>query len=65
MSDCDAIKEYLQRLVQFFGLSAQNEPNENLKLICYFLGVDINENGLKDCELSKDYVKRISTMLGA
>lgn len=65
LDNCEAMKEYLKRIVQILGGSPLIEPNDNLKSICYLLGVDSNENGLTDCELSKDYVKRNSKMLGA
>jgi hypothetical protein len=65
LTNCDAMKEYLKRIVQNFGGTSKAEPNDNLKSICYLLGVDSNENGLSDCALSKDYVKRIGIMLGA
>ncbi|QEH06739.1 hypothetical protein [Sulfurospirillum multivorans] len=65
LSDCDAMKEYLKRIVTVLGGTSSIEPNENLKSICYLLGVDTAENGLSDCALSKDYVKRNGIMLGA
>lgn len=65
LDNCDAMKEYLKRIVQILGGSPFIGPNDNLKSICKLLGIDSNENGLTDCELSKDYVKRISKMLGA
>lgn len=59
------MKEYLKRSNQNLGGTPFLEPNDNLKSICYLLGVDTSENGLKDCELSKNYVKRNGIMLGA
>lgn len=37
---------------------------ENLKSICYLLGVNTAENGLKDCDLMKEYLKRLNQILG-
>ena len=65
LDNCEAMKEYLKRIVQVLGGFSQNEPNDNLKIICDLLGVDSDPQGLSDCDLSKDYVKRISKMLGA
>lgn len=40
------------------------EQIENLKKICFLLGVDTEEYGLKDCELANSYLQRIIQMLG-
>lgn len=65
LKDCDAMKEYLSRLNLILGGFSYVQPNDNFRSICDLLGVDSNANGLTDCALSKDYVKRNSIMLGA
>ena len=65
LNNCEAMKDYLKRIVSILGGSPLSEPNLNLKSICQLLGVSTLENGLKDCDLSKEYVKRISKGLGA
>lgn len=41
-----------------------NQQIENLKKICFLLGVDTEEYGLKDCELANSYLQRIIQTLG-
>ena len=41
-----------------------NQQKEKLKKICFLLGVDTEEYGLKDCELANSYLQRIIQMLG-
>lgn len=51
-------------IVRILGGSPSPVQLENLKSICHLLGVDTAENGLKDCELMKDYLKRLNQILG-
>jgi hypothetical protein len=36
----------------------------DLKGICQLLGINIDENGLSDCDLTHSYLQRITTFLG-
>ncbi|AFL69757.1 hypothetical protein Sulba_2490 [Sulfurospirillum barnesii SES-3] len=51
-------------IVKNLGATPSPVQLENLKQICYLLGVDTAENGLKECELMKEYLKRLNQILG-
>ena len=51
-------------IVRILGGTPSLVQLENLKSICYLLGVNTAENGLKDCDLMKEYLKRLNQILG-
>ncbi|MBN1839490.1 MAG: hypothetical protein JW802_05540 [Campylobacterales bacterium] len=51
-------------IVRILGGSPSSIQLENLRMICYLLGVNTAENGLKDCDLMKEYLKRLNQILG-
>lgn len=51
-------------IVRILGGTPSLVQLENLKSICYLLGVYTAENGLKDCDLMKEYLKRLNQILG-
>lgn len=51
-------------IVKTLGGTPLEDQNDNLKLICQLLGIDTSENGLTDCDLMKDYLKRLVSFFG-
>lgn len=51
-------------IVKTLGGSPSSVQLDNLKSICQLLGVDTSNNGLKDCDLMKDYLKRLVSFFG-
>lgn len=51
-------------IVRILGGTPSPVQLENLKSICYLLGVNTAKNGLKDCDLMKEYLKRLNQILG-
>lgn len=51
-------------IVQILGGTPSSDQLTNLKSICQLLGVDTSENGLKDCDLMKEYLKRLVLNFG-
>ena len=51
-------------ILEFLGGTPSDNQLSNLKGICSLLGVDTSENGLKNCDLMKEYLKRLTSMFG-
>lgn len=51
-------------IVKTLGGTPLEDQNDNLKSICQLLDVDTADNGLTDCNLMKDYLKRLVSFLG-